>query len=204
VCSHCELEINVLGHFACFADVSASAPVAPQGPMPTPRRRPPARPSINVTHVACDALFGTTRRDIPFWLSIQFTVAYLSCIYYPSPGLGQRHRNTIALSPRFAFACPPPLAPSVTPVTNSQPCCWSHAGPTRTASLRFASHSLTHTHTLSPSLSGSGDNNPRTPPHVQPCARSHFGDVARFILFHSFPNSRADLHSAIQHAGSKV
>jgi hypothetical protein len=55
-------ESTVHGHFARFADASASTPVAPQAPMPTPRRRPPVRPSINVTHVACDALFGTTRR----------------------------------------------------------------------------------------------------------------------------------------------
>ena len=45
-----------------------------------------------------------------------------------------RHRNTSTLSfPRFAFACLPPLASSVTPVMNLQPCRWNHTGSSWTA-----------------------------------------------------------------------
>ena len=39
-------------------------------------------------------------------------------------------------------------------------------------------HTVSLTRSLPLSLSGSGNNNPRTPPLVQPCARSHLGDVA--------------------------
>ena len=39
---------------------------------------------------------------------------------------------------------------------------------------------------LSLRLSSSGDNNPRTPPLVRPCARSHLGNVARFVYFTPF------------------
>jgi hypothetical protein len=62
----------------------------------------------------------------------------------------------------------------------------------------------THTHTLSLSLSlslplsGSRDNNPHTLPHVQPCVRSHFGDITRLFYFTLF-RTHVDSHSAIQY-----
>jgi hypothetical protein len=72
----------------------------------------------------------------------------------------------------MAFACLPPLASSLTSVMNLQLCCWSDAGPTRTALLRLASHSLS-------------------------CAFSSCGRPL-VILSYSFPNSHADSTSAIQ------
>ena len=89
----------------------------------------------------------------------------------PWPGIN-RKRSPF---PRFrscmsAFSCL-----KLTSVTNSQPCRWSHVGPTWIASLRLAplSHPHTHTHThtlsLSPSLSGSGITTTHTAPRPAQC-----------------------------------
>jgi hypothetical protein len=79
----------------------------------------------------------------------------LSRIYSPSPGLGQASKIQSLISPVLLSRVRRLSPQSFTPVTNSQPCRWSHAGPTRTASLRLASRSLSHphTHTLSLTLS---------------------------------------------------
>ena len=79
-------------------------------------------------------------------------VAYMFPHARPRPGI-EIH---LLFTPVFAFACPPPLASSITPFTNSQPCRWSHAGPNglhRYVSPRIPTHIQTHTHTLSLSLS---------------------------------------------------
>jgi hypothetical protein len=121
-------------------------------------------------------------------------VAYI----FHSPGLGPASKYSRSF-PRFAFACPPPLASSFTPFTIRN--CAVGATRAQHGLHRYVSPripSRIHTHSLSPSLSGSGDNNPRTSPLVRPRAHSHLGDVAWLFIFYSFPNSRADSTSAIQ------
>ena len=104
--------------------------------------------------------------------------------------------------------CPPPFRLKFTSVTNSQPCHWSHAGPTRTASLRLTLHPLslslshTHTHTLSLSRSLSlslrqWDNNHAHRPSSSTVRVLTLGHRSEIDLI-TLSNSRADSNSAIQ------
>ena len=102
----------------------------------------------------------------------------------PWPGIN-RKRSPF---PRFrsrvsAFSCL-----KLTSITNSQPCHWSHAGPTWIASLCLAplSHPHTHTHTLSPSLSGSGITTTHTAPHPAQCMFSFQGHRLVYLILSHF------------------
>ena len=82
---------------------------------------------------------------------------------------------------------------------NSQPCHWSHAGPTWTASLCLTSHPLscTHTHTYTLSLSlQQWDNNHTHCPLSSTVHVLTLGHCLDFIL--SLLNSCTDPNSAIQ------
>ena len=99
--------------------------------------------------------------------------------------------------------CPPLFHLKFTSVTNLQPCCWSHVGPTRTALLHLASHplslSLTHTHTLFLSLSLSlwqWDNNHAHHPLSSTTDVLTLGCRSDIIL--SISNSHVDPNSVIQ------
>ena len=112
------------------------------------------------------------------------------CVYIPPHPALARHRKYSRPFPRFDFTRPPPLAPHLTSITNSQPCHWSHAGPTWTESLRLALHSLLypHTHTLSLSLSQrQWDNNHVYRPLVCSFMCSLFGSAAWVLFSFFFP-----------------
>ena len=103
----------------------------------------------------------------------------------PWPGINRKR----SLFPRFRSRVSALSRLKLTSVTNSQPCRWSHAGPTRIASLRLAplSHPHTHTHTLSlsPSLSGSGITTTHTAPRPAQRAFSFRGRrLVHLILSH--------------------
>ena len=107
-----------------------------------------------------------------------------------------RHQNTVALSlslhSHVRRLSPQVLRPLRTR-NRAVGATLVHPGLHRYVSPRSR---LTSSHSETPlastlSLSGSEDKNLRTPPLVQPCARSHLGDVAWFILFYPIPNLRA-------------
>ena len=92
-------------------------------------------------------------------------VAYIFSLARPWPGINRRR----SLFPRFRSRVSAFSRLKLTSVTNSQPCRWSHAGPTRIASLRLAPLSHSHTHTLSLSLSQrQWDNNHTHRPSSSP------------------------------------
>ena len=128
-------------------------------------------------------------------------VVYIFSLARPWPGINRKR----SLFPRSrsrvsAFSCL-----KLTSVTNSQPCRWSHAGPTRIASLRLAPlshpHTHTHTHSLSLSLSLSQrqwDNNHAHRPSSSPVRVLISGTSLGLFDLITLSNSRADSNSAIQ------
>ena len=118
----------------------------------------------------------------------------------PWPGINQKRSPF----PRFrsrvsAFSCL-----KLTSVTNSQPCRWSHAGPTRIASLRLAPLSHPHTHTHSLSLSQrQWDNNHAHCPSSSPAHVLISGTSLGLFDLITLSNSRVDSNSAIQRQSEK-
>ena len=113
----------------------------------------------------------------------------MSCIYPPSPGLGQASKNT-AHFPRLALRVRR-LSPQVSRPLRTRSRAVGAMRAQRATSRPESPLASTHTHTLSlslsPSLSGSRHNDRRTPSLVQPCARTHFGDVAWLSYSIPFP-----------------
>jgi hypothetical protein len=135
---------------------------------------------------------------LPFLFRLLPCMLYTCYIYISTCLASARDRKYTCFFPLLAFICLSPLASSFTPVTNLQPCCWSYVGPTQTAlwhlALHLLSHPYTHTHiyTLSLSLSGGRDNNLCTPPLIQPCTHSYFGDIAWLSYLILILNSHTD------------
>ena len=102
-------------------------------------------------------------------------VAYIFPLARPWPGIEIQIAFPSFCSRASAFS-----RLKLTSVTNSQPCRWSHAGPTRTASLRLASRSLSLS--LSSSLSGSGITTTHTAPRPAPCAFSFWGRRSVYLI----------------------
>ena len=118
-------------------------------------------------------------------------MAYIFSLARPRQGI-----EIESLVPPLAFACPLPLASSATSVTNSQPCRWSHAGPTdyiATTRLAFPHLSLS----LPPSTGGSGITTTHTAPRPASCTFSPRGRRFVFILILLF-RTRARSLSPLQ------
>ena len=144
------------------------------------------------------------RSLLPFCLDRCLARAYLSRIYAPSPSLGQASKYSCSFPPlciRMFAASLLMYYARLRTRNRAVGATLIHPGLHRYVSPRsrlMSSHSpLASAHSLPLSLSGSEDKNPRTPPLVRPCVRSHLGDVAWFILFYPIPNLRADSISAI-------
>ena len=115
----------------------------------------------------------------------------------PWPGINRKR----SLFPRFRSRVSAFSRLKLTSVTNSQLCRWSHAGPTRIASLRLAplSHPHTHTHTLSLSLSQQQwDNNHAHRPLSSPARVLISGTSLGSFDLITLSNLRVDSNSAIQ------
>jgi hypothetical protein len=212
-------ESTVFGHVtasARFADAlthaSSPPPVSPQSPdadvsqMPTFAGRRHKSVPLNTCQPTSRMLRATSRSGPhvagfvaqysyvpchPFVLASS-RVAYLHIIALAWP---RPERNPFVIEIQIDLS--PPLcirvvaaASSITPVTNSQPCRWSHAGPSRTASPRPVSpEQLTRSalafplsHSPHALTSGSEDNNSRTPLPIHFCARSRLGNAAGLII----------------------
>ena len=108
-------------------------------------------------------------------------VAYLSCRYSPSPGLGQASNRLLFSPALLSRACRllPLTSSIIMPVMNSQPCHWNHTG--QHGLHHYVSFPLasTHTHPPSPFLSGN-----KQPAHTAFCPTLHaFSELARRLYF---------------------
>ena len=170
--------------FANFADAvcSTSPFVAPQALTPTPHRRPQMRPSIIVNKNRVQSLVRDhaspnlplldythfVRSLLPFCLRSLPGVYHTCLLYILLHPASARHRNR-SLVPPALLSRAHCLSPQVLRPLQTRK---------RAVGATRAQHGLDRY--VSPRVPS------RTPPLVQPRARSHFGDVARFISSYHF------------------